>query len=127
VYYYAGGPGHIGIGVNGGKSFGYYPTPPSKTNYEFLFPGVPGALRLDRYMQNQPDKSVWLDASVESVERLKNILKRADANPGIYSLPFNNCTTFAAGALRDSGFRDVPFSLIPLNFIDSLEIIRGKK
>lgn len=38
VYYYAGGPGHIGIGVNGSSSFGYYPTPPSKTNYEFLFP-----------------------------------------------------------------------------------------
>ena len=127
VYYYAGGPGHIGIGVNGGKSIGYYPTPPSKTNYEFLFPGVPGALRLDRYMQSQPDKSVWLDANVESVERLKNILKRADANPGTYSLPFNNCTTFAAGALRDAGFRDVPFSLIPLNFIESLEIINGKK
>lgn len=127
VYYYAGATGHVGIGVNGSSSFGYYPTAPSKTDYELVLPGVPGRVELDKLLQSQPDGAIWLEGSINSTERLKGYIRNATLNPGTYTLPFNNCTTFAASALRDSGFQNIPFSLIPLSYINSLERIHGKK
>jgi len=108
VYYYSGGPGHVGVAVNGSGSFGYYPTSPSKTNYELIFPGVPGTVELDRLHQGQPDKAVWVEGSVESVELLKIIIKKNSLNPGVYTLPFNNCTTFISNSLRNSNFENIP-------------------
>ncbi|MNS67608.1 tRNA(Glu)-specific nuclease WapA precursor [compost metagenome] len=126
VYYYSGGPGHVGVAINGSGSFGYYPTSPSKTNYELIFPGVPGTVELDRLHQGQPDKAVWVEGSVESVELLKKIIKEGSLNPGAYKLPFNNCTTFVSESLRNSNFENIPYSIVPLNFIDSLGRLHGK-
>lgn len=126
VYYYSGGPGHVGVSVNDSRSFGYYPTSPSKTNYELIFPGVPGTVELDKFYQSQPDKAVWLEGSVESVELLKRIIKKNSLNPEVYTLLSNNCTTFVSKALRDSNFEKIPYSIVPLNFIESLERLHGK-
>ena len=51
VYYYSGGPGHVGVAVNGSGSSGDCPKSPLKTNYELIFPGVPGTVELDRLHQ----------------------------------------------------------------------------
>ncbi|MEN5178303.1 hypothetical protein ABE501_00865 [Comamonas testosteroni] len=126
VYYYSEGPGHVGVVINGSGSFDYYPTSPSKTNYELIFPGVPGTVELDRLHQGQPDKAVWIEGSVESVELLKKIIKEGSLNPGTYKLPFNNCTTFVSESLRNSNFENIPYSIVPLNFIDSLGRLHGK-
>lgn len=127
VYYYGGGSGHVGVGINGSGSFGYYPTSPSKTNYELIFPGVPGTVELDAFHQKQPDKSIWIEGSQESVDLLKKYIKEMSIDPGVYSLPFNNCTTFVSDGLRLSNFKNVPHSVIPLSFIESLERLHGKK
>jgi RHS repeat-associated protein len=125
VYFYPGGLGHIGIGVNGGKPQGYYPnTNGSVNSMRYIFPGVPGAVLQDSGPQlGTPfTKSVRLPASDEMAKGVLKSLNILEKSPGTYNLIYNNCTTVMSDILYKNGF-EIPSqtTIHPETFIDALE------
>lgn len=88
-----------------------------------IIPGVPGVIRDDVGPQaNKPlSSAVWLSATPEMVDGVKEELDRLEENPGTYNLLLNNCTTVPRDILGRQNFNIPSFTTIrPEIFIKEL-------
>lgn len=121
VYYYSEGPTHIGLGVNGGPSNGWYPDPRAPIP-DFGF-SVGGIELPDGPNHNSgPSISVFIPTTVDQATAVQDAINAQKTKPGDYSLVTNNCATNAGSILRDAGIPAPRFPL-PRLFIGGLRLL----
>jgi RHS repeat-associated protein len=113
VILYGGPTGHLGIQINNGPSYGYYPQTLSPT---CVVGGCPGIEKPD----NNPDIVDTLTIKSTPIQDalMQSYINRLIKNPGDYTLFQTNCTNRVAQILHAGGF-NVPVDVVPATeFID---------
>lgn len=123
VIYYGGGVRHIGISVNGGPSYGYYPDNPG-ASFSVLVGTVPGGEVDDKNHQGagQEIKKVTIHTTQDQDSSVLNYISQLSMHPGQYNAFGNggdNCATQAGKILNNSGV-SVPSTWNPKSFIEQL-------
>jgi RHS repeat-associated protein len=103
--------GHIGVGVNGGSSFGYYSVGSSMSSLLRNLSG-PAAVRNDMGpngsgVNGGPTSVAVYQVTAEQAHSVKQSIERTKFSPGGYQLFSNNCSTKAGEWLGGAG---IPYS-----------------
>jgi hypothetical protein len=119
VYYYGGGSGHIGIGVNGGPSMGLYATSNSAFGL-ILGLSAEGQMFPDALVQKTgPSSVVIIPVTADQAAAVNSELKALKQTPPDFHLYTQNCASTAGQVLSGAGISNVPNSLIPIVFTNS--------
>jgi RHS repeat-associated protein len=120
VYLYGEGSGqHIGVGVNGGPSYGYYGTGQSIAGYLAGF-SYRGAVLPDSKRKAGATDAVVISATVDQANSAQQTINNLRRNPGEYNLYTNNCAISAENTLRDAGVPNIPSAMFPSNLLGGL-------
>jgi RHS repeat-associated protein len=120
LYYYSGFPTHIGLGLSGGPSFGFYPL--NRTSALALGKTVPGRLLPDAIRQKAgADAVVVLPLTVGQYESIDGQVQgMLRFGGGSYNLYNSNCATTLTGILTNAGVSGIPDSWYPSGIIRGL-------
>lgn len=132
-------PGHLGLSINGGPAYGLEPTPgigvlpmighepPHQLQtFSQLFDVVPGEVDMipaNRAVGDQVKFLVTHDQSQAMQQYLRSL-----AGPTLYNLPFKDCVTTVAGAMK-SAHLNTPSTLTgftPAQFVQALHAMYDK-
>ena len=115
INFYDGVPGHIGISVNNGQSYGYYPQ--NQNASILLGNNVPGEEEKDT---KTPTQQVTIKVTPRQADIISQGIDNLEQHPGDYNLYNNNCAIVVENLLKSAGIQNVPSNkddIVPFHLI----------
>jgi RHS repeat-associated protein len=105
-----GGTGHVGVSVNGGPSYGYYPIDALNIGPDAMLGSVwgQGVEIEDLAIQGHgPSQSATFTITPDQAQAATDYINGLTQNPGTYNFVTNNCTTVAQDILGVAGVNQI--------------------